>query len=85
LEYDGTNDINNLVHLTQSQHDRFTDWWAGGMDQDKPPESLFESILTLKTAIGEKNVLQIIHPGKIWIASLTLLQKGVDKTGKTLI
>jgi hypothetical protein len=39
------------------------------MDQDKITESLFGSILTLKAAIGEKNVLQIIHPGKIWTAS----------------
>jgi hypothetical protein len=30
LEYGGTNDINNLVHLTQPQHDLFTEWWAGG-------------------------------------------------------
>jgi filamentous hemagglutinin len=30
LEYGGTNDIKNLVHLTQQQHDLFTDWWAGG-------------------------------------------------------
>jgi hypothetical protein len=39
------------------------------MDQDKITGSLFGSILTLKKAIGENNVLQIIHPGKIWMAS----------------
>jgi hypothetical protein len=39
------------------------------MDQSKLDESLFESILTLRAAIGEKNVLQIVHPGKIWSAS----------------
>jgi hypothetical protein len=30
LEYGGTNDVNNLVHLTRPQHDLFTEWWAGG-------------------------------------------------------
>jgi hypothetical protein len=30
IEYGGTNDISNLVHLPQPIHDLFTQWWAGG-------------------------------------------------------
>jgi hypothetical protein len=30
LEYGGTNEISNLIHLTKIQHGLFTKWWVGG-------------------------------------------------------
>jgi hypothetical protein len=41
------------------------------MDQDKSNKNLFSSVLYLKSVLGNKNTLQIIHPDAVWMALFT--------------
>ncbi len=58
------------------------------MSQNNSNNTVFTSILTLKKALGDKNILQIVHPDSIWIASFSwndpISQHQIDKINETI-